>query len=232
MSLTDEQVGVIQPVASGIAISLKRSFGMVDREDLEQECWVWAVSHPRKVAEYIAEDELGKLGAAMRNAARKWALKEKAAHEGYHVDDLHFYSVKELGTLVGVVLDDREAWATPPSNGRDKVSGGDPAVGNNWLALLSDVSRAYDRLPDEDRDVLALRFGADGEEKMVLRELAEEYGVTISTVHKRVTKALERLQEELGGPRPEADEPDREYTGTKHRMSNAEALATIEGLTA
>jgi hypothetical protein len=63
---------------------------------------------------------------------------------------------------------------------------------------------------------------------MVLRELAEQYEVTISTVHKRITRALERLQEVLGGPRPEVDAPEVEYTGGKRRFSNVQALAEME----
>lgn len=238
-SMTAEQYYVLLPIAASVAVGLKRQFPMVDREDIEQEAWLWALQRPRKVTEYLSpeateedpepEPELGKVARAMKNQARKFCLKEKAQHEGYSVDDLSWYTTKELGTLVSVVLDDKDAWATPPQQDGEKMRGGDPAIGGNWLAMLADVSRAYDSLPGEDREVLALRYGAGEEDKKVLRELAEEYEVTVSTVHKRITKALERLQDLLGGRRPERDEPEVQYIGSRPRMTNAQAMAIIEG---
>lgn len=224
MSLTAEQYEILQPIASRIAGALRRRYPMTDRDDIEQECMLWAVQRPGKVREYLAEDEdHGRLARSMRNAAVRFCEAEKAARRGYDPDDLYYYSTRELGALLGVVFD-KESWASPPNGDGEKIRGGDPAVGGNWLATLVDVDMAFSRLDYEDQEVLKLRYLAGGEDKTVLRELAESYDVSVSTVDRRIKRALRHLQDELGGPRPDED---REYTGSSRTIRNSQANAII-----
>lgn len=226
--LTDEEVQILQPIISGVTIGLKRKYPMLDREDIEQECWVWAVSRSRKVREYLQEDgpKQGRLARAIRNAVVRWCEKEKAAIEGYKVDDLYFYSKRELLTLVGVMLS-YEDWLKPPGDPSEAPRRhGDPAIGNNWVAILSDVSRAFSELEERDREVLYLRTARN----MTLHQLGDYYNVSHVTADRWVERALKRLHDKLGGEpiNFDEDDSDQEYVGIGRRTSNAADIVEIE----
>lgn len=219
--MTPEEIEEVQPLVSGVGITLARMYQMLERADLEQECWVWAITHPKKFREYLAEAEWGKMRRAMTNSARRWAEGERAAASGYSPDDVYWYSITELGVLLGAALDPYGAQVGRQDD--EPARGGDPAVAGNWTALLTDVRIAYDALSTEDRTLLAIRH-RDG---LLDREIAQSYGVTTSTVDRWLKRALRRLQDQLGGPRPGPDEPDPEYTGQTPTITNATARYRI-----
>ena len=74
---------------------------------------------------------------------------------------------------------------------------GPPPAGTDHLAAVSDrdlLQRALQTLSDEERAVVALRFGAD----LSLREIADLLGERQSTVEGRLYRGLRRLRDATG----------------------------------
>lgn len=226
--MTDEEIyEELLPMVSQISIALKRSFGYSTREDIAQYCWLFVFTRPRKVREYLENEEKGKLYVSVKNFARKECLKEKADLEGWHWSDLSWYTYGSLESLLDIIFDD-EDWTSPPGPQWSDTpkGGGDPASGNNYLATLADVSRALDSLRKGHRDIIQA-IHRDG---MTQGEIAKVQDVSQSTAGRRYRRAVAALLDALGGPYPEYDEPDKQYkqyTGQRRTMSNAAAMATI-----
>jgi RNA polymerase sigma-70 factor (ECF subfamily) len=73
----------------------------------------------------------------------------------------------------------------------------DPAASSDSQALLWDVERAYARLSEEHRTILALRVEAD----LSYAAIAEVLEAPVGTVMSRLARAREALLKELTGPR-------------------------------
>jgi DNA-directed RNA polymerase sigma subunit (sigma70/sigma32) len=92
-----------------------------------------------------------------------------------------------------------------------------PSEGGNRIALLSDVAAGLDRLNKTDKDLLRMRYANGG---MEFGALGETYGTTEEAMRKRVKRALNKLQDRLGGEAPV-------WRGRRRVRSNAESRAEI-----
>jgi RNA polymerase sigma-70 factor (ECF subfamily) len=84
----------------------------------------------------------------------------------------------------------------------DRATAGDPGDGPDPLAAVGDreqLMAALGALSDEEREVIALRFGAD----LTVPEIARVTGEKLTTVEGRVYRALRKLRGEI--------EPDAGY---------------------
>ena len=100
------------------------------------------------------------------------------------------------------------------------------------LAVLADLEAGLGKLSDEDRELLVMRFietgvgdALTGEEEDVVHVVYEDIcdlrGISLGAARMRVSRAVSRLQEKLGGPRVlYVDHPGRRAT------SNARAQVT------
>lgn len=201
-----------------------RQYG-AERDDFLQEAWCWLLKNEDLVLrqyEELEEERFDRwLSRCIRNEAIDYGVDIKAQALGYERRDLYFYSEKELESLLDAMFD-REAWLHPPqlSEGRSSKT---KAEGNNWVATLADVSKAFDSLGQSDQGLLR-DFHANGFSN---RELAEVHGVPDGTMSSRHTAAIRRLQRELGGPAPKpmaSGESDPVWRG-RHSVPNATALA-------
>jgi DNA-directed RNA polymerase specialized sigma24 family protein len=191
----------INATAIYIANYLRRSFPMVERDDIYQEIQVWIASHEEKIEEWLEDGDHGKnkLHRAMRNAGLKYCQEEKARVLGYKVDDLYYYDLGKIRDTLGCIWDE-EAWTSPPQPVEEaKVKHKAVSEGNNYVTTLSDISRAVSQLPKGDQLVLKWFFH-DGYS-------ADEIAVTLSSsrsaVESRVHRLVVRLQRMLGGERPD-----------------------------
>jgi DNA-directed RNA polymerase specialized sigma24 family protein len=194
-----------------VTSSLKKQFHMVEREDIYQELWV----------KYLSTDcthmNHKMLWSTLRRAGVAFCTREKAEITGYDVDDLYYYSTGQLRELLPLVMD-RESW-TQAGVVADmgKITGtSDPAHGNSRLAMICDVRSALEACSDQDKELLWTAFGLAVSEP----EHALSMGITEDAVRMRIVRALKRLQQRLGGPRPQM-----EYHGTRRALSNAQAQA-------
>lgn len=220
----------ITPIIESVASEYGRRYAHYgyDREDVSQALHLWIFDHPDKVTEVLemdARDSDRMLARILRNEAHDLGEDAKAQHLGYSRDDLVFYSKAMVRELLPSMFDD-EAWTHPETSDveTERKHRSAPAEGGNWVATLADVSRAYDSLEHEDRDLLAAFHRDEYSNKL----LSEIHGITEQTMSYRHDRAVKRLVDALGGPRarPQHDEdcehPPR-YVGQRYAISNANA---------
>jgi len=239
--LIEENFERLSALALQVARSVRRKYHTSDTDDLTQVALMWCVQHPRKLAEFLAVEGTGDrlLVASMRNACRDYARKQKAAEIGYEPEDETFYSKRMLkgdGTNPGLLhyVFERKNWEHPPFRGESagRVAG-DPAEGGAWLAIMCDVDLALSSLEKAEYLLLKKHF-AYGETYEALGEAFEPAPVAKATVASYIDKAVAKMQDFLGGPRPREDGPEDEweqepeYVGTRRAISNAHARAITE----
>lgn len=238
--LTNEEHHHLSAIALQVARKTRRQYSMVDIDDLIQEALMWGVTHPRKLREYLDDEDNNRgtrmLVAAMRNHVKGYARSERAEQYGYELEDEMFYSLavlKGVGRGKGLLhyVYDRESWLKPPPGDGGPRSPGDPAEGGGWLATLVDVDRAVKTLPKADERLLAAHFDSG----YTYEQIGSSFPVpvAVSTVSKRIDAACVKVQDALGGARPREDPPEPDYweggyVGTRRAISNAHARAITD----
>jgi RNA polymerase sigma factor (sigma-70 family) len=228
--MTPELYDELLPLFCQVANDVRRRNPLVGREDFVQECFVWALTHPAKLAEY-REDEDQKAGdrklyGALRNACRDYARRDKAARLGYDPDDEVFYTLLVLKDELLPAVYDEDSWLPSQGAHQESVrSGADPAHGNNWLATLVDVSAALRKVSLYDEGLIQMYY----RDSWTQQEMADELGISQPLVSKRLDRAVKHVHEQLGGARPfvmpaESDDETEPFRARK-AISNAHARA-------
>jgi len=192
--------------------------GLVSTDDLYQHMSLWALEHWHKIEQWQGEESLKyKLRKTFYNEAQKYVAKERAQHSRAPMSDTFYYTHVVLHELLRDVWE-YAGWTSAPDTRTEFTShSSKPSEGGNRLALLSDVSAAVNRLNKNDKDLLRLRYSEGG---MEFAALAESYETTEEAMRKRVKRALDKLQDRLGGEPPI-------WRGRRRVRSNAEAQAEI-----
>jgi hypothetical protein len=194
---------------------------MVPAEDMEQAMWLRVLSRPDKFAKLWANGKQGIIWAELRREGVKVGQEDdryrravKAATAGYSLYDLEFYStgvlarilpaLAEAGFDVSVAMD-KSAASTDAAGIHIRSS--DPFGGQeNYLVILTDVARAYRRLPEGMQRLIRTYYAVSQEDTEQGRwdreRLASSMGLTADALRQRVHRALQRLQGNLGGPDP------------------------------
>ena len=198
-------------IAPGVAHSVYRRFrGYVERDDLVQECYLWATSRNASLTEQLNEENSLKrianerrIAWQMKRHAERYARREKAAKSGYKIGDEAFYDTVTLGQLlpfvIGSIIND-----TTLEQAQNMINDGlprkqsAPAEGGNLLATLIDIKKAYNKLEEEDRTILRMRY----HETVTLQQLAQYLECAVSTADRRAASSMRRLQIILGGESP------------------------------
>ncbi len=198
MNYIHEYNDVVQNLSSEYA----RRYGMLERDDIAQELWVWFVAHPRKYKEWseLEQKDRDKLIAkSLRNAALKYCEKEKARKVGYDTSDLYYYDVSVVESFLPTIIAGTYAIPTSIQDLNAKFGSGNLADGNNWLALRSDIAAAFDKLSDAKQNILRLRFSIDSPDWSLL---AKDMDSTPDGARMKVQRAINSLTKNLGGWRP------------------------------
>lgn len=190
-----------------IASEYRKRYPMVDTDDLQQEMYLWFVTHPNKFKEWDALDERDKnklMAKSLRNQCLKYCEKEKAKNQGYDLTDLYYYDVSVVEAfLPSIIVESYEM----PSQIKDlnlKFNNGQINDGMNWLALRSDIAKGYYRLPESKQNILRLRYM---NEQTEWSELAERMSTSSADgARKKVERALASIVQNLGGWRAYFDQ--------------------------
>lgn len=187
-----------------IATDYAKRYRMIDRDDIVQECWLWFLEHPNKVHDWMQMDtkDGDKMFArSIRNAASRYCVNEKARIEGYHVDDLFWYSKDFIKDLLPAVLS--EDWKRVVDGGAGGATPKPPSESGDWMAYAADVRRAYEALDEEDRMLVDLFYVQDVHGQ-VLMEASER--PSIRAAEMAANRAVGRMVKFLGGDRPSMKE--------------------------
>jgi len=202
---------IVYELAPSVARSIHNRFKQwVDKDDIKQECILWAMSRIQWVNEQLNEPDTEqrkhneqKLAWQMMRYAERYARKEKAIRSGYQPGDEAFYQSATLATLLpfviasiidGTVLEPAQEMVL---DGQPKGSSS-PAEGGTLLATLMDIKQKFIKLGAEDRQILTLRY----HEQMTLEQIGAALGYHRSTADRRCDHAMRELLDLLGGRSP------------------------------
>ena len=193
--------------------------GLVSTDDLYQHMSLWALEHWHKIEQWQDEESLKyKLRRTFYNEAQKYVAKERSRYSRSPMADSFYYTHEVLHELLPDVWE-HIGWVDTPDMSQEFITHtSKPSEGGNRLALLSDVAFGLDRLNKNDKDLLRMRYAHGG---MEFSALAETYGASDEAIRKRVKRALDKLQDRLGGEPPV-------WRSRSRRRSNAEARAEIK----
>jgi RNA polymerase sigma factor (sigma-70 family) len=175
---------------------------LVTADDVYQHLNLWAAEHWHKIEEWDAQDSLVfKLRRTFNNESQKFASKERAYKTKSIPSDAFYYTHEILQELLRDVWN-YEQWVESgtPADAEFISKTSKPNEGMNREAMLSDVSGSLARLNEQDRELLRRRFDGGGTDFDVL---AVEYGASEEALRKRVSRALTKLQDRLGGEQPQ-----------------------------
>ena len=198
-------------IAPSVANTVYKQYrNFVERDDVKQECMQWALARAKYIEEQLSEENADqrkhneqKIAWQMSRAAERYCRKEKATKSGYQLGDEAYYQTAMLGQLLpfviasvidGTVLEQAQEMIR---DGQPKGSSS-PAEGGNLLAMLLDIKKGYEKLGDEDKNILMLRY----HENLTLAQIGEMLECHHSTADRRCTHALRELNSLLGGPSP------------------------------
>ena len=158
---------MIPPVSQSIYRKYRQ---WVEREDIVQELYAWALSRASHYAELLSEENKlqrtineKRISWQMRRHAERYARKEKAKKSGYQIGDESFYDTLVLAQLLphvissvldGTVLEQAQEMINDGQPRRPSA----PAEGGNLLAILIDIKKAYLKLDVADKDILCLLY--------------------------------------------------------------------------
>ena len=201
----------IYDIAPSVAYTVYRRYKKyVDKDDIKQECLMWAMTRIEYINFQLTELNIEqrkhneqKVAWQMLRVAERYARKEKAAKSGYQTGDEAYYERATLGQLLpfviasvidGTVLEQAQEMV---KDGQPRGSSS-PAEGGNLLAILIDIKKAYVKLEPQSQQLLAWRH----HENLTLAQIAGILEVAVSTADRRCIGALRALQKELGGENP------------------------------
>lgn len=179
-----------------------KRYGMLERDDIRQELWLWFVTHPRKFQEWNKLEQKDKdklIAKSLRNAALKYCEKEKARKSGYDSSDLYYYDITVVEAFLPSIIAGTYAIPVSIQDLNAKFGTGNDAEGNNWLALRSDISHAFEKLKEAKQNILRLRFSIDSPDWTLL---AKDMHSTPDGARMKVQRAISSLIKNLGGWRP------------------------------
>jgi len=202
---------VVYELAPSVAYAIHRRYKhWVEREDITQECIAWAVTRNAYITEQMSvedpkqlEHNQSRIAWQMKRAVERYARKEKANKSGYQTNDEVYYQTFTLGQLLpfvitsiidGTVLEQMQEMI---NDGQPRGSSS-PSEGGNLLASLIDIKKCYLKLDQKDQELLRMRHY----DNATLQQIAAFLECAVSTADRRVSNALRRLQDELGGETP------------------------------
>jgi RNA polymerase sigma factor (sigma-70 family) len=209
--MTPELHPTFKDLVPSVANVIVRKFkGWVDREDVKQECYLWAIGRGQQFTDLLNEENPNKreqnekrIAYQMRRVAERYARREKASKAGYHISDEAFYDTATIAQLIpfviasvidGTVLEQAQEMINDGTPRKQST----PAEGGNLLAILIDIKKCYLKLEQEDKTILQMRY----HDNLTLQQIAQYLECATSTADRRCTSALRRLQDKLGGNTP------------------------------
>jgi DNA-directed RNA polymerase specialized sigma24 family protein len=182
-----------------LASEYHRKYSMLERDDIAQELWVWFVGHPRKYKEWSeleTKDKDKLIAKSLRNAALKYCEKEKARKSGYDASDLYYYDASVVEAFLPSIIAGTYSIPISIQDLNAKFGTGNVSDGNNWLALRSDIAKAFEKLSDAKQNILRLRFSIDSPDWALL---SKDMDSTPDGARMKVQRAINSLIKNLGG---------------------------------
>jgi RNA polymerase sigma factor (sigma-70 family) len=209
--MTNQLHPILDDLVPSVVTTIYRRFrAYTERADLLQEAWAFVLSRAEHFNEVLSEENEvqrkwneKKIAWQMRRALERYARKEKASKSGYQLNDEAYYDTVTIAQLLPFVI---KSFISETALEQSQILINDgtprkpsaPAEGGNLLAMLVDIKKAYEKLDKYDQDILRLRY----HDNLTLQIMSEYLECAISTVDRRCTQALRKLQNNIGGESP------------------------------
>lgn len=196
--MTDLDYKLFRKMVKDVASGVSRSFPTyVDSRDTESHLWLTLYERRENIRRTV-EDRPTDWEPMISSTLRKWAfehcMKEKSQVEGIDPKDAFCYSMPKIQKLLDVVFE-YEDWQSFGLHGDGQPRGRVQAnQTGDRLAELCDLSAALQRLPDNPYNALLWTY----KYHLTNAALGIELGINEEAAKKRVQRAREALQRELG----------------------------------
>ena len=204
VTLTDEQQGDIDTVASVVAHRLARKYRpWAEAADVRQDLWVWLLSKRKRLAplldaenEDVYKRELKYLERNLYRAGDIMCRQDKAKRSGYKASDEYFYSSSLVAALIeahcngGVMVQEQSSARVKRTRTLSE--------GMEIESMLADVTAALAALEPDQQSLLISLYG----EGVPSKDLADQRGVTRQAVEQRASRLIDKIIDELGGVSP------------------------------
>ena len=209
--MTNQLHPILDDLVPSVVTTIHRRFrAYTERGDLLQEAWAFVLSRAEHFNEVLSdENEVQrkwnekKVAWQIRRNLERYARKEKATKSGYQINDEAYYDTVTIAQLLpfvikSVISDTALEQSQILVNDGTPRKPSAPAEGGNLLAMLVDIKKAYEKLDKYDQDILRLRY----HDNLTLQLISEYLECAISTVDRKCTQALRKLQNNIGGDSP------------------------------
>jgi DNA-directed RNA polymerase specialized sigma24 family protein len=188
---------IMTKMVRDVARSVSSNFPQyVTSEDTEGHLWVWVYEKRSQIQKAVEDgpEWEAKIASTLRKVASDYCAREKAAVEGYSVEDLYRYSIPKIKELLPDVFDYTD-WQTFGQKGDGQPSSKPLAnQTGDRLAELVDIRSAIKALPMETKELLYLVHVF----LYSTENLAEHFGITHEAAKKRAQRAYGAVQKALG----------------------------------
>ena len=209
--MTNQLHPILDDLVPSVVTTIHRRFrAYTERGDLLQEAWAFVLTRAEHFNEVLSdENEVQrkwnekKVAWQIRRNLERYARKEKATKSGYQINDEAYYDTVTISQLLpfvikSVISDTALEQSQILVNDGTPRKPSAPAEGGNLLAMLVDIKKAYEKLDKYDQDILRLRY----HDNLTLQLISEYLECAISTVDRKCTQALRKLQNNIGGDSP------------------------------
>lgn len=196
---------VIHPMVKKVAHSVSSSFPQyVTSEDTEGHLWVWIYEKKSTLIKLVEDDPhnwQAKIASTLRKVASDYCAREKAAVEGYSVEDLYRYTIPKIKALLPDIFEYQD-WQSFGLKGDGQPSSKPQAnQTGDRIAELVDVRSAVKALPEETKELLYLLHVYN----YTAENLAEYFDISLEAAKKRMQRAYGAVQRSLGRRDPGAE---------------------------
>ena len=185
MTVTERELALAKSVARKVG----SKWSLAEVDDLASELALWLVEHESVLERYRADEfGEGKLFVSLRRRATKWCAREQMIRSGGPLEDFEPYTVAQVERALPFIFED-----IPQTVHVE----GTPFNGGHGLALviLTDLRGAFQDMPEQVRETIALRF-RDG---MSFTDMGRLTGISGEAAKKRVQRAVRRMRDHLSG---------------------------------
>lgn len=142
--MTKELHPILTDLVPAVAKPIARKFkGWVERDDLKQELYLWAIGRQGQYLDQLNEENkekreysVSRIAYQMRRIAEKYARKEKARKVGYQTSDEVFYDTATIARLMPSILQS-VIEGTVLEQAQDLINDGQPRKNNQPLLRVA-----------------------------------------------------------------------------------------------
>ncbi len=188
---------IMTKMVRDVARSVSSSFPQyVTSEDTEGHLWVWVYEKKSQIQKAVEDGPQweAKIASTLRKVASDYCAREKAAVEGYSVEDLYRYTIPKIKSLLPDIFEYQD-WQSFGLKGDGQPSSKPQAnQTGDRIAELVDIRAAVKALPEETKELLYLLHVYN----YTAENLAEYFDISLEAAKKRMQRAYGAVQRSLG----------------------------------